>query len=202
MTIEMVWGGLHKVISGGQTGADQGGLLGAWRSGVETGGTAPLCFKTQIGYNPLLEVFGLTCAGDYKSRTIQNVRDSDGTVIIAHDLNSHGTVLTRRACSAEKKPLLQLDVSDIVQLAVGRPETDSAAVMNEITQHAQALCDFVLKHQIQILNVAGNREIASNGQPIGTLVMTSIADWTVSLACELLDLSDSKLIRKKSFFEK
>ena len=38
-----------KIISGGQTGADIGGLIGAKRAGIKTGGTAPRGYKTEKG---------------------------------------------------------------------------------------------------------------------------------------------------------
>ena len=196
----MAWGGLHRIISGGQTGADQGALLGAWRSGVETGGTAAALYKTQDGFNPLLEVLGLTASGDYAARTKANIVDSDGTAIIAHDLKSPGTVLTRNLCRSLGKPYIELDVLRIVELSRGHPDDETDNVMQLIVQHSQALHDFIAKNQLQVLNVAGNREIKSNGIAGGTLVMTSISDWIIGMTCELLDLTDSKLIRKKSFF--
>jgi hypothetical protein len=36
----------NKIISGGQTGADQGGLEGARLLGIQTGGTAPYNWMT------------------------------------------------------------------------------------------------------------------------------------------------------------
>ncbi|KKL28978.1 hypothetical protein LCGC14_2369790, partial [marine sediment metagenome] len=75
---------LLKVISGGQTGADQGGLEAGKELGLETGGTAPLGWKTEDGPQPeLLKGFGLrecTQPG-YPVRTRRNVLTSDGTVI-------------------------------------------------------------------------------------------------------------------------
>ena len=39
-----------KVISGGQAGADQGGLAAAYDLQIETGGTAPYKYNTKWGY--------------------------------------------------------------------------------------------------------------------------------------------------------
>lgn len=187
------WKGLRKIISGGQTGADTGGLLAAWRSNLETGGTAPECFKTNDGFNPLLEVLGLSAEGDYRTRTRKNVIDSDGTVIIGHDLNSSGSRLTFGFCKDAGKPVLQLDIRETVNLALTNdPETHSKAVLEQIMLHAIALKEFVIKHELQVLNVAGNREISSNGTNAGTLIVTSAADWIVGLALELIEL-DGKL---------
>jgi len=49
-----------RIISGGQTGADLGGLVGARRIGIETGGTAPRGYKTEKGSQvDALKAFGL-----------------------------------------------------------------------------------------------------------------------------------------------
>jgi len=88
-----------RIHSGGQTGADLAGLWVAKKMGLPTGGLAPQGYKTQAGDKPSLkEIFGLKAAGDYRSRTIQNVRDSDVTLIFARNMNSPGTVLTKNSC--------------------------------------------------------------------------------------------------------
>ena len=51
---------LLKIISGGQTGADTGGLIAAQKAGIRTGGCAPKGFITEDGSNPELgSVYGL-----------------------------------------------------------------------------------------------------------------------------------------------
>ena len=50
---------IKKVISGGQTGADQGGLMAAWERGIATGGAVPFEYRTNLGPNPILEALGL-----------------------------------------------------------------------------------------------------------------------------------------------
>ncbi len=80
---------LRKIISGGQTGADMGGLLAAKELGLETGGTAPGGYKTEKGRNlDLRDIYGLTQFGTYPQRTRINVRDSDATVIFG-DIGFH-----------------------------------------------------------------------------------------------------------------
>ena len=71
---------LHKVISGGQTGADRAGLECAKELGLETGGTAPSNYYTEDGPDISLKDFGLVTGGDYRSRTRQNVYDADATL--------------------------------------------------------------------------------------------------------------------------
>jgi hypothetical protein len=73
---------LPKIISGGQTGADQGGLFAAREMGFETGGWAPHGFLTEDGYQPaLLESFGLKDSQlDYLGRTKLNAKEADLTI--------------------------------------------------------------------------------------------------------------------------
>lgn len=178
MTLEFSYGGLYKVISGGQTGADYAGLLAARHAGVRTGGTAPANFKTQLGPNPQLAEFGLVAEGDYHSRTVRNVRDSDGTVLLAHDFQSPGTVLTRRTCFNEDKVLLELDL----KLAIQQRAAGNVDAMNdELLELAQKLVQFLKRQRIQVLNVAGNREIAGSD----FVHQTTFA--VVSVALSLLD---------------
>jgi len=48
-----------KIISGGQTGADQGGLNAGLLLGIETGGTAPPRFMTDAGPYTIPNMFHL-----------------------------------------------------------------------------------------------------------------------------------------------
>ena len=72
----------EKVISGGQTGADQAGLAAAARFGIPTGGWMPRGWKTAAGPDPELgRRFGLReHAGDYADRTEASARDSEATI--------------------------------------------------------------------------------------------------------------------------
>jgi hypothetical protein len=50
---------IERVISGGQTGADQGGLRAAQACGIPTGGWAPRGWLTEAGPAPWLADWGL-----------------------------------------------------------------------------------------------------------------------------------------------
>ena len=133
---------IKKVISGGQTGADQGGLLGARDVGVETGGTAPHNWMTSDGpQEELLKSFGLI-PGPYDPktwpvRTKCNVQDSDGTVIFGN-VRSYGSQLTYNLCTKLGKPVI-------------------------INPLPEILVEWVRENEITILNVAGNRESKNCG---------------------------------------
>ena len=131
---------LEKVISGGQTGADRGGLEAARTVVVDTGGFAPKGFMTEDGPDPTLrERYGLVehPSSDYCARTEANVLESCGTALFGNTFSA-GSLLTRSLCRKHKKPIIENPT----------PET---------------LKDFMLKHDITILNVAGNRESKNPG---------------------------------------
>lgn len=132
---------LKKVISGGQTGADQAGLVVARRFGLETGGIMPKGFKTLTGPRPdLASEYGLTehASDNYVPRTYQNAKDGDGTVRLAGRMDSRGEVCTLKAIQKYGKPHFDVDLSD------PPPHRD--------------FVDWLLDHKIQTLNVAGNAE--------------------------------------------
>lgn len=137
---------LVKVISGGQTGVDQAGLFAAISCGLETGGQAPENYLTSAGNFPMLELFGLTADGNYYERTGANVKNSDGTIIIAEDLTSAGSSTTRRFCSRLNKPCLEIELPNLAFT----------------TAHVIEICEFITTKEISILNVAGNRERYKN----------------------------------------
>lgn len=134
-----------KIISGGQTGADQGGLDGARYLGIPTGGTAPKGYYTEKGKNPKLlrDVYGLAESPDwrYPARTKRNVMDSDGTVWVG-TIASAGYRCTKTAAH------------DVRQTRVYH------WIENPTPQELWAWAD---QHGIRVLNVAGNRESTNPG---------------------------------------
>lgn len=140
---------LTKIISGGQTGADQGALHGARAAGLETGGTAPLRYRTEDGEEPaLLGGYGLgeTLATGYHPRTRINVMNSDGTLIFG-DPESRGSALTARYCVELGKPYC---------VTLWR---NSGIEMDTLLEVAQ----WINRRSIKILNIAGNRESVNPG---------------------------------------
>lgn len=132
---------LTRIISGGQTGADQAGLFVAERFGIPTGGWAPKGWITSKGPAPALlrDRFHLTeFPGGYRERTGKNVQDSDGTIRLAVDFTTGGEVCILEACEHLRKPRCDVDLNHL------RPVADVVAWIRE--------------HHIQVLNVAGNRE--------------------------------------------
>lgn len=138
---------IKKIISGGQTGSDRGGLYAAHALGLETGGYAPMRWWAENGPEPeLMKFFGLveTELLGYEHRTHMNVIHSDGTVIFG-DRSSTGSQLTSRFVQREKKPNVWFDV----------PVTHREA--------KRYFLEWVEKNGVVVLNVAGNRESIKPG---------------------------------------
>jgi len=134
------YSGLRKVISGGQCGSDRGGLEVARDFKIETGGTAPKGWRTHYGPAPELAEFGLVehHSPEYGFRTEINVAESDATIIVASDLESPGVSLTRRVCHKLNKPFFTVRPADGVD--------------------TRSITKFIIKHQVEVLNIAGNRD--------------------------------------------
>lgn len=148
---------LTKIISGGQTGADTGGLLAGKTlrdSGfsIETGGTAPWNWMTEDGNKKeYLQEFGLKQgpydANIYPRRTKLNVQNSDGTLLMGR-MTERGSELTVSLCKELKKPYIV------------NPE------------NPDVLYTWLDENSISVLNVAGNR--ASNNPKIEWVTETLI----------------------------
>lgn len=127
-----------KVISGGQTGADQGGLLGAVDAGFDTGGYAPKNFLTEKGPDPSLARFGMIDSGlDYVGRTRMNAAEADVTFWFGTG-DSRGFFATRRECKNAGKSF----------------------VVEPTSEH---ISTYIKEHNCHIINIAGNRESLSPG---------------------------------------
>lgn len=140
---------LTKIISGGQTGADQGALHGARLVGLETGGAAPKGYWTETGGEPvLLGDYGLieTFAKGYPPRTHINVMNSDGTLIFG-DPESRGSALTMRYCN---------ELGRTFRIVLWRKSGIELDTLMSVAL-------WVTMNSIKTLNVAGNRESKNPG---------------------------------------
>lgn len=152
-----------KIISGGQTGADLAGLRVAKLLGLPTGGVAPFGFFTQNGNQPDLKtVFGLTDHGNYRQRTIQNVRTSDVTLIFSKNM-SPGTILTKNSAMKLGKPLFMIMDNRHEGESLRQYWSDKNDPRHEQFNNAAEFLIKTLKFQLTvvsddffIINVAGN----------------------------------------------
>jgi hypothetical protein len=129
-----------KIVSGAQTGVDRAALDVAMACGIEVGGWCP---QDRIAEDGIIAdsypVIELANAG-YSERTLQNVIDSDGTLIIYFAYLSGGTEQTLGFCIAQSKPYLLIDGEELS------------------TQRAsQRLWRFIEDKAVSVLNVAGPR---------------------------------------------
>lgn len=141
---------ITTIISGAQTGGDQGGLEAAKRLGLITGGLIPKGFRTDNGPKPeFAEMYGIEedSSSSYPPRTEKNVLRGTGTVIVG-DLNSTGCKLTKSLCIRHNRPWLHI-------------YWDSKTPFTSLEQ--SLFRGFILSNRILVLNVAGNRESKNPG---------------------------------------
>jgi hypothetical protein len=150
-----------RIVSGGQTGVDRAALDFALELGIPCGGWCPEGRLAEDGRiadrYPLKELPG----GGYRERTHQNVRDSDGSLIIYKGELEGGTAETVRFCRQIAKPYVLIN-------AVDTPAKDAAAAIRE----------FVRQHRIQVLNVAGPRH--SKWPDAGSYVMAMLQEFAAA----------------------
>jgi len=129
-----------KIISGGQTGVDRAALDAALRHGIKSGGWCPTGRLDEFGRIPDRYAVKELENGGSTERTLQNVKDSNGTVIIYPGKLSGGTEQTLHFCVEQRRPHELIAASNV--------STEKAA---------QLIADFVRETKIDILNVAGPR---------------------------------------------
>ena len=105
--------GIKKVISGGQTGADQAALDAAIEMGIPHGGWVPLGRLTEKGRLPSRYKMQEINAIDYDQRTELNIMDSDGTLLFSHGELTGGSALTKRLARKHLKPCLHVDINNL-----------------------------------------------------------------------------------------
>lgn len=135
-----------RVLSGGQTGADQAAWRAARSSGIATGGWMPLGFLTEEGSRPeFADRFAARerPAADPADRTVANVREADAALIFALDEPGPGTALTIRACREAGVPFRVLHPDRL-------PDPESIAA-------------WIAARSIRTLNVAGERASVAPG---------------------------------------
>lgn len=139
------------VISGGQCGADLAGIWAAEICGIKTGGIAPLGYRTEKGKQPLLHTrFGLTEHPDwrYGPRTLENIANSDVTIILSPNKHSAGTALTIKECKKRGN------------LSPFRPHI---LIDTLNAENRDLVLSFLTTHKPTVINIAGNRESVAQG---------------------------------------
>ncbi|MEW7978291.1 MAG: putative molybdenum carrier protein [Candidatus Sedimenticola endophacoides] len=134
-----------RIVSGGQSGVDRAALDAALALGLEAGGWCPRGRLAEDGpipdHYPLREMPG----PGYRQRTLRNVIDSDGTLIVYFGYLSGGTELTVSFCMQRKRPYVLIDGNELSE-----------------ERAAQKIGRFIRQRGIRVLNVAGPR---ASGEP-------------------------------------
>ncbi|MFQ6610036.1 MAG: putative molybdenum carrier protein [Fidelibacterota bacterium] len=130
---------LKKIISGGQTGVDQIALDFAISQSIPIGGFCPRGRLCESGIIPQKYTLVETESEDYQVRTMRNVQESDGTLIIYDKEMKNGTLFTYEFCRKIERPVYLAVIS-------GHEKNDPVKFKRWISEH-----------QIQILNIAGPR---------------------------------------------
>jgi hypothetical protein len=132
---------IEKIISGGQTGADQAALDAAIKLGIPHGGWIPKGRITENG--PLPDKYDLIemPTVSYPERTKKNISESDGTLILSRGRLTGDTEFTKeKAPLLYGKPMLHIDLSSVTPFA-------AAVLIN----------DWIVDYDIKVMNVAGPR---------------------------------------------
>ena len=130
-----------KIISGGQTGVDRAALDAALKHGIECGGWVPAGRLDEFGRIPDRYPVKELPHASFAERTLENVKESDGTVIIYPDQLHGGSQQTAHFCIEQKRPPLLIDAAKI-----------------SIERAADLIAKFVGGQKIATLNVAGPRQ--------------------------------------------
>jgi len=178
---------LTKVISGGQTGADQAGLKAAKSLGIPTGGTAPFQYMTTKG--PMKSLLrdtykleegkrGYSMAGSYVGRSIKNIVESDGSLVF-RDHCSTGTdrtigyCVTNKWCSLENGNAYDWLPNEDDWITAYWEYTKGfkpVFVIKDVfsVKGRRLACEaarkFIVDNRIKQLNVAGHRAKNDNGK--------------------------------------
>jgi hypothetical protein len=160
-----------RIVSGGQTGADRGGLDAALYCDVPLGGWCPKGHKAENGRIPAKYRLQETDSADYLVRTEANVVDSDATVVFTLGAPSGGSLRTIEFAHRHRKPWHHIDVNlESRKRAVGQIvkwlRGEIAYDYDEYQTKPPEQC---------VLNVAGSRESKAEGiQDLVTAIMVDV----------------------------
>ena len=136
-----------KIISGGQTGADQGGLNTAIKLDIEHGGWCPKGRRSEDGPIPKKYDLQETVSSNYLVRTEKNIIDSDATIIfIGKKRLTGGSRMTAKLCRQHNKVFLTISTNS-----------------GPLAANIKLVKMFLDTYKPKVLNIAGNRNSKEPG---------------------------------------
>ena len=140
MTIMVYQIACQKIISGGQTGVDRAALDACLANKFPCGGWCPKDRLAEDGKidpkYPLTE----TKNRNYDTRTLKNVQDSTGTLIITRKNLKGGTLLTYQITRELDKPVILV-----------------SPAKTELNKTVSEIVNWIKENKVDVLNVAGPR---------------------------------------------
>ena len=103
---------IAKIISGGQTGADRGGLDAAIKLDIPHSGWCPKGISAEDSVIPSRYKLTETSSPDTSVRTEQNVIDSDITVIFTYGQPAGGSKSTAEFAKKHGRPWMHIDLKE------------------------------------------------------------------------------------------
>ena len=144
---------ITKIVSGGQTGADRGGLDSALYCKVSYGGWCPKGRRAEDGKIPDKYQLQETNSASYVPRTEANVINSDATIIFTIGKLSGGSLRTMEFANKHKKPVLHINTGEY-----SRKET-----VHWILRWFEGDVTKPTPPKNCVLNIAGQRESKAKG---------------------------------------
>lgn len=139
---------MKRILSGGQTGADQGALSACLQCNFPYGGWIPRGRRTEKGKVPeRYRALRQHRSRHYPPRTEANVMASDGTVVFTYGKPDGGSLLTMDFAHRHHKPCLHVDLNRPIEKGVAR-------LLRWLKRSCPDGC---------ILNVAGSRRSKAPG---------------------------------------
>jgi hypothetical protein len=129
-----------KIISGGQTGADQAALDAAITLDIPHGGWLPKGRKTENGPLPSRYALRELSSARYRDRTERNILAADGTLIFSFGPLIGGSALTEALAIRHDRPFLHIDFDHV-----------------DRAKAARLIENWLRMMRIETLNVAGSR---------------------------------------------